>query len=155
MNKEEILQKRRVSVSNQLRQLLWGTQITALGSIINIILFGEHVFERTNALYFRLDLLAFACGVIFTSLLLVILNRGQYRLAVTSFFLLWSLVMAFITWFGGGLYSPFILSFPIILLLAALFTDRLAYAAVYFVLCFAIALIGLIIFMVGFLLLKR
>ena len=142
MKKQEILRKRRASVSNQLRQLLWGTQISALGFIINIILFGENLFESANALYFRLDLLVLACGVILTSLLLVILNRGQYRLAVTLFFLLWSVVMAFITWFGGGLYSPFILSYPIILLLAALFTDRISYIAVYFILCLAIVLIG-------------
>ena len=143
MEKLASQQQRKVLFTDYLRQFFWGTKLIALACILNITLFGSNVFSSDNVLFFRSDLVVFAIGVIATTLLHTLLERGHYSQAATAFFLLWALIMSYITWFGGGLYSPMLLSFMIIMFFAALFTTtRKSYLFICGLLLLAVMFLG-------------
>jgi diguanylate cyclase (GGDEF)-like protein len=142
MENSALIGEKRPSTSDQLKQVFWGTQIAAIGYIVYIMLFDKNAVASTHTLYFRLDLILFSIGFAGTSLLLVVLDRGKYALASTSFFGLWAVLIALVTWFCGGIYSLFIPCFFVLFLFAALFADRIVYISIYIFQACAVALIG-------------
>ena len=127
MEKSGLFQEDNPLLSRQLRQFCIGTQIAAIGGILNLILFGESLMRGENFLYFRLDLIALVIGVIVSSKLYFGLDKGQDLEVTVAFIWLWSVIMGFTTWFEGGLYSPLLLSFPILFIFTALFTEGRAF----------------------------
>lgn len=111
MENKVLIGEKRPVINDQLKQLFWWTQIAAIGCIIHITLFSQNALSDSNAFYFRLDLIVFYIGVVFTLPLYFILGKGKYSLAVTAFLLLWASVMLVIIWFGDGLFSSLILGF--------------------------------------------
>jgi len=114
----------------QFRKFFWGTQVAAAGGILNLIFFGDNLAVSSNILFFRLDLIALLIGVIVSIPLFGLLNQGKYQQAITTYLWLWTIIMAFNTWFEGGLYSPLLLSFPMIFVFAALFTELFTFLSI-------------------------
>ena len=129
-------------VSIRFRQFFIGTQIAALGGIFNLIFFGDKLFGGQNLLFIRCDLIAFVVGIVITSLIYSQLGKGQDANAMTSFLWLWAVIMAFTTWFEGGLYSTLLLSFPILFIFAALFIQSVAFIAISIFLSTVIVFMG-------------
>ena len=130
MEKPDVPQAESPFLTSRFRQFFWGTQIAAIGGILNLIIFGEKLIDSERLLFVRLDLIAFVIGVIVTAFLFILLNKGKYLKAITAYLWLWSVIMAFTTWFEGGLYSPLLLSFPLIFIFAALFTEKTAFLSI-------------------------
>ena len=128
--------------NDRFRQLFIGAQLAAVCGILNLTFFGSDVTSSSHALFFRPDLVAYLVGVIITSSLFIFLDQGRYLKAMTSFLSLWSVVMAFTTWYGGGLNSPLTLSFPTLLIFAALFTELIAFLAICSFLTAAVVFMG-------------
>ena len=116
--------------SDRFRQFFIGTIIAAIGGILNLILFGDQLFDSHNLLFFRLDFIAFIIGIVITAVLYSQLGQGQDNKVMTSFLWAWAIIMAFTTWFEGGLHSTLLLSFPILFIFAALFARKLAFLSI-------------------------
>lgn len=129
-------------LSSQFRKFFWGTQIAAVIGILNLIFFGGNLIGGDNILFLRLDLIAIAIGAAITSLLFKLLDRNKSQQAITMFLWTWSVVMVFSTWFEGGLYSTMLISFPVILVFAALFTERSAVLSICGFLSIAVIFMG-------------
>ncbi|MGB1311364.1 MAG: putative bifunctional diguanylate cyclase/phosphodiesterase [Leucothrix sp.] len=144
MDKLGLLKNSSPLPAERLRQFFLGSNITAIALILNIIFFGESLTGGENVLFFRLDLVALTIGVAVTSLLYVKLGQSQCEILkiVTVFLWLWAAVMTITTWFVGGLNSPAVISFAIILTFAALFTELIAFLALSSFLALAVVLMG-------------
>ncbi|MGB1311195.1 MAG: putative bifunctional diguanylate cyclase/phosphodiesterase [Leucothrix sp.] len=142
MDQLGLLQVENPIVNNRFRQLFIGAQLAAICGILNLTFFGNNLMDSGNPLFFRMDFVAYIVGVIITSSLFIFLDQGQYLKAMTNFLSLWSVVMAFATWFGGGLASPLTLSFPVLLVFAALFTELIAFLSICTFLTSAVIFMG-------------
>lgn len=143
MDKPDLFQEKGLLFEDRLRRLFIGTQLAAVGGILNLAFFGNNLIDRSHSLFFRLDFLALVIGVAITVFFLTKLGRGQDRVVFTAFLWLWTIVMTFTTWFEGGLHSSLILSFPIIFIFIAMFADKGAFLPIGGFLSGAIIYMGL------------
>ena len=143
MEKFGLSQEGNPFLATRLRQFALGTQVAAIVGILNIVLFGENVLRNDSVFILRLDLIAFAIGLVGTSFLHILLKHGHSQKAVISFFWLWSTVIAFSTWYTGGLYSPLILCFPLLFIFAAILTQSIVLLSICSFLFFVLIFMGL------------
>ena len=143
MKKSGLFQEENSLLTGGFRQFFIGTQIAAVGGILNLILFGNKLIDSSNVLYFRLDFIAFVIGLFATFSLFFMLGRGQDLKVISAFLWLWAIIMAFTTWYEGGLYSTLMLSFPILFIFAAIFTERVAFLSICGFLSVVIVFMGL------------
>lgn len=121
------LQEENPLLSDRYRQFFMGTQIAALGGILNLVFFGDKLVDSNNPLYFRLDCAVYMIGIGFTSYLSSTLGQGKDHKSMIIFLWLWAIIMSLTTWLQGGLYSTLLLSFPILYTFAVLFTKGVAF----------------------------
>ena len=128
--------------SDRFRQFFIGTIIAAFGGIFNLIVFAENLFDSQNLLLFRLDFIGFSLGIVITAVLYLRLGQGQDNKVMTSFLWTWAIIMAFTSWFEGGLHSTLLLSYPILFIFAALFARQLAFISICLFLSAVIVFLG-------------
>jgi len=143
MDKLGIFREENSRLQDRFRQFFLCIQIAAIGGILNLIFFGDHLTSSRNTLFFRLDLVALVAGVVITTLLYVRLDRAQHIKTVIALWWLWAVVMALTTWFESGLYSPLILSFPLLFIFAALFAELFVFLCMCGFLLAAVFFMGL------------
>ena len=63
MDKPDLFQEKGLLFEDRLRRLFIGTQLAAVGGILNLAFFGNNLIDRSHSLFFRLDFLALVIGV--------------------------------------------------------------------------------------------
>jgi len=130
MSKSGLFQEEDLLRTDRFQTFFVATIVAAIGGILNLTFFGNKLIDDDNILYFRLDFVAFVIGIIITTPLYFRLGRGQNRAIVTAFLWIWTIIMAFTTWFEGGLFSPLLLCLPILFVFAALYTTQTTFLSI-------------------------
>ena len=142
-DKLRLLQDDNPFLRSRLHQIFWATQTALILGILNLVFFGENIVEKSNLFTIRVDIIALVIASISTFIAGRLLTRGKLLLAGSLYLWLCALVLVFITWMEGGLYSLIILCFPVILIFAAFFTEIKSFIAISAFLSIALLLMGL------------
>lgn len=125
------------------RQIVLITQLSMLVGAMNVCLFGQNIVSSDNLLWLRMDVVVMLGGVALSTTVYHLLNHKKDALAGQVYLWICVLVMCFVTWMEGGLYSAAILTFPLIFVFAALFTDVLVFLSIFVFLSCAVLFMGM------------
>lgn len=138
-----IFQENTFVLTERFRKLFIGTQFTAIGGLLNLFFLGEKFTDPDHTFYFRFDFIVLMVGFITTMFFLRLLGRGYDRSVFTTFLWLWTIVLVIMTWYEGALYSSLIISFPIILVFAVVFSERHVFLSLAIFLSVIVTFMGL------------
>ena len=143
MSKSGLFQEEDLLQTDRFQTFFIATIVAAIAGLLNLTFFGNKLFDNENILPIRLDFIAFVIGIGITAALYFRLGRGQNRKVVTAFLWVWAIVMSFTIWFEGGLHSSLLLSIPILLIFAALYTTQITFLSICSFLSALIVALGL------------
>ena len=138
-----LLQDDNLFLRSRLGQIFLATQVALLSGIFNLIVFGTNIVGHDNLLGIRTDIVALVTCSLGTFYAYWLLSHGRPVLAGTLYLWLCSVVLVYITWMEGGLYSLIILCFPVVLIFAAFFTGLKSFIAISGFLSISLLLMGL------------
>lgn len=125
------------------QQIVLFSQIGFILGALNALSFGAESIFADNFIGLKLDAAVMIFGAIIISIVYALTKMGKLTLAGSVYVWLCTVVMAYITWLEGGLYSLAVVTFPLILLFGALFTKRRVFASILVTILGVLVLLGL------------